>query len=197
MNPVRGSFFKKLFVSDKGLSVTGEVSNRVKKNYLYGLIITIGINIAFYYGFTLSLKIEADSILKDIESKRMETVAIKPAYTFQRLKADINKFNEMLPHGHEMTKIIRELDSLARGVSLSIRDVSYDSKKAAQSGIYPISISFPVEGKYANVKSFIYKLESSRRLLTIDDLSLEKASGREDIRLKIRVSVYLKNAGNG
>src|SRR3989304_8361284 len=132
MNPVRGSFFKKLFVSDKGLSVTGEVSNRVKKNYLYGLIITIGINIAFYYGFTLSLKIEADSILKDIESKRMETVAIKPAYTFQRLKADINKFNEMLPHGHEMTKIIRELDSLARGVAPSIRAISYSVFSSGQ-----------------------------------------------------------------
>src|SRR3989338_7290114 len=125
MNPVRGSLFKKLFALNKGLSVTGEASNRVKKNYLYGLIIIVGINMAFYYGLTLSLKIEADSILKDIESKRMETVAIKPVYTFQRLKADINKFNEMLPQRPEITKIIRELDSLARGVSLSIRDISY------------------------------------------------------------------------
>ena len=117
--------------------------------------------------------------------------------SFKSKKEILKNLNKFPPKNLEIKKIIGGLDSLARGVSLSIRDVSYDSKKAGKSGIYPISISFPVEGKYANVKSFIYKLESSRRLLTIDDLSLEKASGREDIRLKIRISVYLKNAGNG
>lgn len=166
----------------------------MKKNYLYGLIAIIAVtNIGFYYGLILPQKIKADNIFKEIEAKRSERMAVKPPATFAEARADIAKFREMLSNKADMTKIIRELNSLARGASLAIHDISYQSKKAGEEGIAPVSFSFPVEGRYSNIKNFIYKLESSKRLITIDDMSLEKASGKEDIRLKIKVSVYLKN----
>lgn len=193
MNPVRSSLIKKLFISNKDLPMIGKASNGVKKNYIYGLIIIGVINIGFYYGLVLPQKVKADILFKEIEIKRVEAVALKPPSSFTELKIDITKFQDMLPRKTEMTKIIRELDNLARGSSLVIHDIAYESKKTREGNIFPISFSFPVEGKYSNVKNFIYKLESSKRLIAINDLNLEKASGKEDIRLNIKLTVYLKN----
>ncbi len=192
MNPVI-SFIKKLFVSNKDSSVTGRSSDGVKRNYLYALIIIIAINIGFYYGLVLPQKVKADNLFKEIEARRTNVVVFKSPASFSKLKGDIAKFKNMLTQRAGMTKIIRELDILAKDSSLSIHDISYESKKTEQGGIFPLSFSFPIEGKYSNIKNFIYKLESSRGLITIDDLSLEKASGKEDIRLKIRATVYLMN----
>jgi len=193
MNPVRSSLIKKLFISNKDLTMIGKASNEVKKNYIYGLIIIGVINIGFYYGLVLPQKVKADILFKEIEIKRVEAVALKPPSSFTELKIDITKFQDMLPRKTEMTKIIRELDNLARSSSLVIHDIAYESKKTREGNIFPISFSFPVEGKYSNVKNFIYKLESSKRLIAINDLNLEKASGKEDIRLNIKLTVYLKN----
>lgn len=172
----------------------------MKRIYLYCIIITILINIGFYYFLIFPQKVKADNLFKKIEVKRVEAIAISPPFSLAEIKADIAKFKDMLPKKTEMTKIIRELDNLARGSSLAIHDISYESKKMRGSNpedgadsISPISFSFPIEGKYSNVKSFIYKLENSKRFITIDDLSLDKASGKEDIRLKIKMSVYLKS----
>ena len=165
----------------------------MRKHYLYSVIAIVAINIGFYYGLILPHKAKADSIFKEIEVKRAEMVTIKPSATFSEIKADITKFKDMLPRKAEMTNIIREIDGLAKGASLAIHDITYESKKTEEGGIFQVSFSFPVEGKYVNIKNLIYKLESSRRMFTIDSLSLEKASGKEDIRLKIRMSAYLKS----
>ena len=171
----------------------------MKRIYLYGFVIIGAINIWFYYRVILPQKVKADNLFKEIEVKRVEAIALKSPSSFEEIKADISKFKHMLPRKTEMTKIIRELDNLAKGSSLVIHDISYESNKMRGANpeewadsISPISFSFPIEGKYSNVKNFIYKLESSKRLITIDNLSLEKASGKEDIRLKIRMSIYLK-----
>lgn len=171
----------------------------MKKIYLYSIIIIAAINTILYYGLILPQKVQIDNILKEIEIKRKELIAkhdgsihhIAKPISFIDLKTDIQKFNNILPLRDEMTKIIRELNSLAKESSLVLYDVSYESKKNAKGDIFPISFSFPLEGKYSNIKDFIYKLEISKRLITIDDLSLEKASGKEDIRLKIKVTAYL------
>lgn len=167
----------------------------MKINFIYGLIAIALVNIGFYYGVILPQKVKADNLFKEIEARRMEAMAFKSTApsSFAETKADIEKFKSMLPRKTEMTKIIREIDGLAKGASLSIHDISYESGKGEKDGISQASFSFPVEGKYGDIKNFIYRLESSKRLITIDDLSLEKASGKEDIRLKIKLTVYLKN----
>lgn len=171
-----------------------------KINFIYGLIAIALINIGFYYGLVLPQKVKADNLFKEIEIKRVEAIALKSPSSFAEIKADIEKFKRMLPRKTEMTKIIRELDNLAKGSSLGIHDISYESKKMrggnpeeGADSISPISFSFSIEGKYSLIKNFIYKLESSRRFIIIDELGLEKASGKEDIRLKIKLTVYLKN----
>lgn len=174
----------------------------MKRNFIYGLIVIALVNIGFYYGLILPQRTKADNLFKEIETMRSNAVVSKSPASFSKIKGDIVKFKNILPKKAEMTKIIRELDILAKGSSLSIHDISYESKKfvpasfkqgAEQGDIFPLSFSFPIEGKYSNIKNFIYKLESSGRLITIDDLSLEKASGKEDIRLNIRATIYLKN----
>lgn len=165
----------------------------MRKYYLYSLFIIVVVNIGFYYSLILPHKAKADSIFREIEIKRAEMVTIKPPATFSEIKADMAKFKDMLPKKAEMTNIIREIDGFAKDASLAIHDITYESKKTEEGGIFQVSFSFPVEGKYVSIKNLIYKLESSRRMFTIDSLSLEKASGKEDIRLKIRMSAYLKN----
>ena len=165
----------------------------MKRNFIYGLIAIALVNSVFYYSLILPQKTKANTLFKEIEAKRSEVTVFKSPASFSNLKGDIAKFKDMLPARREMTKIIRELDNLARGSSLVIHDISYESKKTMEGDIFPISFSFPVEGKYSNVKNFIYKLESSKRLIAINDLNLGKASGKEDIRLNIKLTVYLKN----
>ena len=202
MNPVRSSLIKKLFISNKESPMTGKASNEVKINSIYSLVVIALVNIGFYYGLILPQKTKADNLFKEIGTMRSDAVVSKSPASFSKIKGDIVKFKNMLPQKAVMTKIIRELDTLAKDSSLSIHDISYESKKlipasfkqgAEQDNIFPLSFSFPIEGKYSNIKNFIYQLESSGRLITIDDLNLEKASGKEDIRLKIRATIYLKN----
>lgn len=192
MKPSDNQPLKNTHIPDNSSSLAKKPVDELKKHYLYGLAIIIAINIGFYYGLILPMKINSDNVFKTIETKRSEAVIIKSPDTYSKLKADIEKFKDMLPQRSQMTQIVRELDMLAKNNALSIHDISFETKKVEQGDIFPLSFSFLIEGKYNNIKSFIYKLESSRRLITIDDLSLEKVSGKEEIRLKIRATIYLK-----
>ncbi|MBI3754787.1 MAG: type 4a pilus biogenesis protein PilO, partial [Deltaproteobacteria bacterium] len=131
----------------------GKTSNGV----IYGLIVIALVNIGFYYGLVLPQMVKADRLFKEIEARRAEAIAFKSPSSFAEIKADIEKFKRMLPRKTEMPKIIREIDGLAKSASLSIHDISYESGKGEKDGIYPVSFSFPLEGKYSLIKNFIYK----------------------------------------
>ncbi len=53
-----------------------------------------------------------------------------------------------------------------------------------------LAFSFPAEGKYPDIKRFIYEVETSDRLVGVQDLKLESDTGR--VKMNVKLMTYVK-----
>ncbi len=105
--------------------------------------------------------------------------------------AAISSFKKGLPDSNELTGILKEVLESARRNSLKVPAGSYSPETVKDTDISRYTISLPVEGRYPQIKRFIYEIESSKRHVVIEEITL--ASGRAEegtIGLKIKLSAY-------
>jgi Tfp pilus assembly protein PilO len=53
-----------------------------------------------------------------------------------------------------------------------------------------LTFTFPASGAYADVKRFIYEVETSKRLVGIQDLKLSSEKGR--VKLQMKLVTYIR-----
>jgi Tfp pilus assembly protein PilO len=69
--------------------------------------------------------------------------------------------------------------------------LNLDPKELEDQGVEMLTISFPLEGGYENLRRFVNALETSANLLIIDQINLtENRAGGRGIRLAIDVTTY-------
>jgi Tfp pilus assembly protein PilO len=120
----------------------------------------------------------------ELRKKRTE------ALLFQKQKQDLSGIKSGIPTQKDMPLLVKELVQTARGLSLSVSSVNYDIPKRSGEELAMLSFSFPVEGRYADIKRFIYEVETSDRLIGIQELKLEENKGR--VKLQMKLMTYIK-----
>jgi Tfp pilus assembly protein PilO len=107
------------------------------------------------------------------------------AVLFEKHRKDFADLKAGIPTQKDMPLLVKEVVQAARRLGLSVSSITYDMPKGNGEEIAMLSFSFPVEGKYADIKRFIHEIETSSRLVGIQDLKLEDAKGRVNLQMKL------------
>ncbi len=113
---------------------------------------------------------------------------------FWRAQDDLGIFVERIPPRAGLTGLIEELFDLATSAELGIDQINYDPQPIEGRDFLRYSLVFSVTGKYKQVKRFVYSLEQSDRLITMEQIGLtgEADSARGDVSLSLRFSTLFR-----
>lgn len=117
------------------------------------------------------------------ELKRVRGALLKTSNDFS--ESDLDRLNKMLPDNVDNVRLIIDINNLARGSGMTIRNVKIKTEEGAtgqeviaESGQKKgaVTLSFAVSGSYANFEDFLSRLARSLRLVDVVAVSF---SGNE------------------
>lgn len=170
---------------------------RVNKVYPWVIAVLLVLNVlvaVFLYSYW-SPKVEG--MERELMSKqtRLRTVkaqsgmVLSPQEYFRQGEEDLETFFNAIPKESEFTGLIEELFRLAQEAGLTIDAISYSPKPLEEWGLLQDSLSFSINGSYGQIKQFIFSLEQSPRLMTIEQLSLGNTGSDDQQQVTMRVQL--------
>jgi Tfp pilus assembly protein PilO len=168
---------------------------------LIGLGSLFGLNILLfsllYYGVAPKLsQTERELALLQQQSRRSDAVAPQQAYE-QGVK-DYARFRTLLPSLRNFSELIGDLYALAEQCNLEISQIGYTKKELPGTGLLAYALRFSLTGTYDELKRFIYGLEESKRLVVIEQMTLNTAKGEEGaalVSLSLSLTTYFGTEG--
>ncbi|MBI4745726.1 MAG: type 4a pilus biogenesis protein PilO, partial [Deltaproteobacteria bacterium] len=98
-----------------------------------------------------------------------------------------------LPRWEDFTRVMGGVYKKAERLNLLIESASYQPSPVKDSGLVLVTVSMPVTGSYADIKRFVYDLETSPISFIIENLSLGSGKGQEgDISLNLTIAAHFK-----
>ncbi len=95
-----------------------------------------------------------------------------------------------IPAQKDMPLLVKEFVQMARSLNLVVAAINYDMPRRESGELALLSFSFPIEGRYPDVKRFIYEMETTDRLVGIQDLKLDADQGR--VKLQMKLITYVR-----
>ncbi|OGW38330.1 MAG: hypothetical protein A2X58_02400 [Nitrospirae bacterium GWC2_56_14] len=130
--------------------------------------------------------------LKELESRSAELRKRNAeAMQFQKQKQDLAGMKTGIQTQKDMPLLVRDLVQTARRLNLRVGPINYDIPKPGSGGLAMLTFSFPAEGRYPDIKRFIYETETSPRLVGIQDVELAAEKGR--VKLQVKLVTYIKS----
>ncbi len=123
---------------------------------------------------------------KYAELKKRRTEAI----LFQKQKQELEGIKAGIPAQKDMPLLVKELVQTARRLNLAVSAINYDIPKRGGEEVAMLTFSFPAAGRYADVKRFIYEVETSDRPVGIQDVKMESDKGM--VNLQMKLVTYIK-----
>ncbi len=120
------------------------------------------------------------------EQRRKRTEAI----LFKQQKVSVSGVIAGVPAQKDMPLLVKDLVQRARRLNLSVSSVKYDIPKRASGEFALLAFSFPAEGRYADIKRFIYEVETADRLIGIENVKMD--SDRGIVKLEMKLVTYVK-----
>lgn len=108
---------------------------------------------------------------------------------YQQQRKGIGALVTSMPTQKDMPLLVKELEQAARRLGLRVGPVNYDIPRTGAEGIAMLTFSFPVTGRYADLKRFVYEVETSARLVGIDALDIKTDQKGEALTLKLMTYV--------
>ncbi len=127
---------------------------------------------------------DLDARYAELRKKHAEAVL------FQKQKQMLTGIRDGIPAQKDMPLLVKDLVQGARKLHLKVGAVNSDMPKHEGEGLTVLSFSFPAEGGYPAVKRFIYEVETSDRLVGIQDLKLDSEKGK--VKLQMKLVTYVK-----
>lgn len=112
-----------------------------------------------------------------------------------RATEQLRKFyEEVLPGDQAAARRLTylELAKLARGANLRVSRRAQDQEAEKESSLFRLDTSMVLEGKYADLREFLYQVETAAEFVVINDVAL--AQGREgaDLVLTLELCTYFR-----
>lgn len=135
---------------------------------------------------------QADEI-RLLEEKAFSSRRGEPGGAAGKTIMDIETFEKRLPDDRGLIKVVDGVFSVARKNGLDIPAGDYSPSTVTRTGISRYTISFPVEGRYREIKKFIYDLETMPQAVVIEEIAFSRSRvKRGTIGLTIRLSAYFR-----
>ena len=113
------------------------------------------------------------------------------AVLFLKQKKAFAGVREGIPTQTDMPIMVKELVQRARRYRLQVGPVRYDIPKQSARRLTMLLFPFSAEGGYKSIKRFIHRVETSDRLIGIQELRLNAERGR--VTLKMKLVTYIKD----
>jgi Tfp pilus assembly protein PilO len=110
---------------------------------------------------------------------------------YYHLVEESKKIREKFLHRKDFIKVIKEIFEIVEGNGFSLTKVNYQIKPVLKEKIYKYFISFSVNGKYSQLKKFIYQIENSPSFYSLNYISMNNSNEKEEVFLGLQLIVYL------
>jgi len=95
-----------------------------------------------------------------------------------------------IPAQKDMPLLVKELEQMAKRLNLAVAAINYDIPQRESGELAMLSFSFPVEGRYPDIKRFIYEVETSGRIIGIQNVTMDSNQGR--VKLQMKLLTYVR-----
>jgi Tfp pilus assembly protein PilO len=112
------------------------------------------------------------------------------ATLFKNQKSSFSGILAGIPAQKDMPLLVKDLVQTARLLNLSVSSVKYDIPKRASGELATLAFSFPAEGRYADLKRFVYDVETSDRLVGIQEMKMDSDQGK--VKMEMKLLTYIK-----
>ena len=112
------------------------------------------------------------------------------AVLFQKQKRLFAGLISGIPAQKDVPLLIKDLVQAARRLNLSVEAINSDIPTPGRGGLTMLTFTFPASGAYADIKRFIYEVETSDRIVGIQDVKLGSEKGR--VRLQMKLVTYIR-----
>lgn len=145
-----------------------------------------------YFGVAPKLsQTERELALLQQQLRRSDAAAPQQAYD-DGVK-DYDRFRALLPSLRNFSELIGDLYALAEQCNLEISQIGYTQKKLPDTALLGYALSFSLIGTYDELKRFIYGLEESKRLVVIEQMTLnavKREEGTALVSLNLSLTTY-------
>jgi len=107
------------------------------------------------------------------------------AVLFQKQKQFFAGIISGIPAQKDVPLLIKDLVQAARRLNLSVGAVNSDIPTPVRGGLTMLTFTFPASGAYGDIKRFIYEVETSDRIVGIQDVKLSSEKGRVSMQMKL------------
>jgi len=112
------------------------------------------------------------------------------AVLFQKQKKLFAGLTAGIPAQKDVPLLIKDLVQTARRLNLSVEAINSDIPTPGSGGLTMVTFNFPASGAYADIKRLIYDVETSDRIVGIQDVKLGSDKGR--VRLQMKLVTYIR-----
>ena len=121
---------------------------------------------------------------RDLKKEHAEAVL------FQKQKQLFAGLTSGIPAQKDVPLLIKDLVQTARRLKLSVDAINSDIPTPGSGGLTMLTFTVPASGAYADIKRFIYEVETSDRLVGIQDVKLTSEKGR--VKLQMKLVTYIR-----
>ena len=133
----------------------------------------------------------AESRLADQQGRYRE---LKKQYAdavlFREQKETLKGLQTGIPTQKDVPILIKELVQTARRLNLHVGAINSDIPQTGSGGLTMLTFAVPVSGSYGSIKRFIYDIETSDRVIGIQELKLDSEKGL--VKLQMKLITYIR-----
>lgn len=127
---------------------------------------------------------------------------ISNLYTLQQkynnLKSDIPIVLEAVPQTPQIPTLVGQIQALSSESNILLANIQSFQVEAGNASeikkdFYAFSFTVSGEGKYEDVVSFLSAMTNIRRVISLDNLSINKKSDSSDLDFNVKATAYFKN----
>jgi len=110
---------------------------------------------------------------------------------------EVEEFAQGYPPQEDLVPLIGRLTKLARSLALEVPSVDYRPAVVKEVGLTKVTVAMGIEGSYGKIRRFLYDLETMRRQLVIESLSLTDPKGISDLQVRLQLALYFRSPAAG
>jgi len=135
------------------------------------------------------------------DAERSERVANETRVSKQRADEELKKFySEVLPSSHAGARdlLYQQLRAISRNTGLAFASSSYEPKAVEDSQLMRFRVDVSLSGEYANIRRFLYDLETAQEFFIIESVKLgesgEEGQSGNSLEVVLQVATYYMGA---
>lgn len=158
--------------------------------------LTVGlvVNLAVY---TLAVRPTERTVTAREQTWAMGRADLAARVLQRQAQADLEQATRPLLERKAFARLVVRVTELVRRHRLALPDVGYTMRELKDGGLAKVSMAFIVSGEYGAFRRFLSDVERAPELLTIEDLSLTKVSGKTGLlNVQVKLAAYLRTSAS-